>query len=161
MSGVIGPSAIPSTSAAPLVQNLSTTISTTSRNSLLPSSPLELLTIPIRALHRAETFAFRTVPRHVARLAGIENISINLWSGAATTTADTGIGGEAVAAAAAAGMSGEGVAQVVGQGDSWYVTEFLRTMQKVGGFFGYLTSIWSFVCLVEVSTVSLRLNGPG
>lgn len=158
MSGVVGPSAMPSTSAAPLVQNLSTTVSTTSRISLLPSSPLELLTHPIRALQRAETFAFRTVPRHVARLAGIENISMNLWSGAGTATGNPGLGGAAVAAAA--DMSGEGVAQVVGQGDSWYVTEFLRTMQKVGGFFGYLTSIWSFVCLVEVSTVPLRLHGP-
>lgn len=55
-------------------------------------------------------------------------------------------------AAAAATTAGEGAAQAVGYGDSWYVAELMQTMRKVGGFFGYLTSIWSFACLVEVST---------
>lgn len=155
MSGIVDPSAMPSTPAETLVQNVSATVSATSGNtfSLLPSSPLDLLTLPIRVMHRAETFAFSTVPRHVARLTGLENVSLSLWGGA-TTAGDTGLAGDAIAAASqATGVAGEGVAQAMGQGDSWYVTEFLQTMRKVGGFFGYLTSIWSFACLVEVSAV--------
>ncbi|KAJ5313364.1 GPI-anchored CFEM domain protein B [Penicillium atrosanguineum] len=142
MSGVVGPSAMPSTSAS-LAQAINNTVSATSGNSILPSSPLELLTLPFRALQRAETFAFSTVPRHVARLAGIEDVTVNLWSGPASTASDTGMAGEA--AAATANMARE----AVGYGDSWYVTEFLQTMRKVGGFFGYLTSVWAFACLVE------------
>jgi len=146
MSGVVGPSTMPSTSES-LAQSINTTVSATSRNSILPSSPLELLTFPIRALHRAETFAFSTVPRHVARLAGLQDVTVNLWNGPAPTASDIGLTGEAVAATA--NMAREGVAQAVGQGDSWYVTEFLQAVRKVGGFFGYLTSVWSFACLVE------------
>lgn len=142
MSGVVGPSAMPSTSAS-LAQTINNTVSATSNNSILPSSPLELLTLPIRALQRVEAFAFSTVPRHVARLAGIEDVTVNLWSGPATAAVDTGMAGEA--AAATANMARE----AVGYGDSWYVTEFLQTMRKVGGFFGYLTSGWAFACLVE------------
>lgn len=155
MSAVVGPEAMPSRSAGSLVQNLSTTVPTTSGTSLLPSSPLELLTLPIRILHRAETFAFNTVPRHVARLTGMEDIGMNLWGGVAPGPPGTGLADDAVTTAsqAAAGLADEGVAQAMGQGDSWYVTEFLQTMRKVGGFFGYLTSVWSFACLVEVSSV--------
>ncbi|KAJ6133883.1 hypothetical protein N7523_000205 [Penicillium sp. IBT 18751x] len=142
MSGVVGPSAMPSTSAS-FAQTINKTVSATSGNSIIPSSPLELLALPIRAFQHAETFAFSTVPRHVARLAGIEDVTVNLWSGPASTASDTGMAGEA--AAATANMAGE----AVGYGDSWYVTEFLQTMRKVGGFFGYLTSIWAFACLVE------------
>ncbi|KAJ5674459.1 uncharacterized protein N7477_004393 [Penicillium maclennaniae] len=142
MSGGVGPSAMPSTSAS-FAQTINNTVSATSGNSIIPSSPLELLTLPIRAFQRAETFAFSTVPRHVARLAGIEDVTVNLWSGPASTASDTGMAGEA--AAATANMARE----AVGYGDSWYATEFLQTMRKVGGFFGYLTSVWAFACLVE------------
>lgn len=166
MSGIVDPSAMPSTPAESFVQNVSATVSATSGNSLLPSSPLELLTLPMRVMHRAETFAFSTVPRHVARLAGLENVSMSLWGGPATA-GDTGLAGDAMAAASqATGVAGEDVAQAMAHGDSWYVTEFLQTMRKVGGFFGYLTSIWSFACLVEVSSVqvisgtSLITTGP-
>lgn len=79
---------------------------------------------------------------------------MSLWSGAATPAGNTGLAGDAVAA----GVAGEGVAQAMGQGDSWFVTEFLQTMRKVGGFFGYLTSIWSFACLVEVSSVHVSVH---
>lgn len=145
MSGAVDPSIMPSTSAS-LAQSINTTVSATSGNWIIPSSPLELLTFPIRALHRAETFAFSTVPRHVARLAGLEDVTVNFWGGPATA-GDTGLAGEAVAATA--NMAREGITQAVGQGNSWYVTEFLQTMRKVGGFFGYLTSVWSFACLIE------------
>lgn len=155
MSGVVDPSAMPNTPAESFVQNVSATVTATPENSFLPFSPLELLTLPIRVIHRAETFAFSTVPRHVARLAGLENVGISLWGGTGATAGDTGLAGDAMAAAsqATAGVAGEGVAQATAQGDSWYVTEFLQTMRKVGGFFGYLTSIWSFACLMEVSAV--------
>lgn len=76
------------------------------------------------------------------------------WAGAAPMAGDTGLAGGAMAASSQAttGMAGEGVAQAMAQGGSWY-TELLHGMRKVAGFFGYLTSIWSFACLVEVSAV--------
>lgn len=150
MSGVLGPASMPSTSAASFANNINNTISATSVTSLLPS-PRDLFTLPFRALNQAETFAFSTVPRHIARLTGLNDISLSFWGGEASAIGDTGLRGDAMAAAAA-NTAGEGVAQAVGYGDNWYVAELMQTMRKVGGFFGYLTSIWSFACLVEVST---------
>ncbi|KAJ5894778.1 hypothetical protein N7495_006469 [Penicillium taxi] len=149
MSGTFGPSAAPSTSTASLLENISATVSAaTTRNTYLPTSPRDILSFPLRALHHAETFAFSTVPRHIGRLAGIEDMSLNLWP--VTTSAEAALASDAVAVAqAAADMAGEGAAQAVAQGDSWYLTELMHTMRKVGGFFGYLTSVWSFACLVE------------
>jgi hypothetical protein len=157
---------MPSTSAASLANNINDTVSATSVTSLLPS-PRDLFTLPFRALNQAETFAFSTVPRHIARLTGLNDISMSFWSRGASAIGETGLGGDAMAAAAA-NTAGEGVAQAAGYGDSWYVAELMQTMRKVGGFFGYLTSIWSFACLVEVSTAwiypelwaLLRLSRP-
>jgi hypothetical protein len=146
---------MPSTSATSLANNINNTVSATSVTSLLPS-PRDLFTLPFRALNQAETFAFSTVPRHIAQLVGINDISVSFWSGGASAIGETGLGGDAVAAAA--NTAGEGVAQAAGYGDSWYVAELMQTMRKVGGFFGYLTSIWSFACLVEVSA---SLDIPG
>jgi hypothetical protein len=139
---------MPSTSAASLANNINNTVSATSVSSLLPS-PRDLFTLPFRALNQAETFAFSTVPRHIARLTGLNDISVSFWSGGPHAIGETGLRGDAMAAA---NTAGEGVAQAVGYGDSWYVAELTQTMRKVGGFFAYLTSIWSFACLVEVST---------
>lgn len=152
MTGVIGSSTAPSISTPSTVQNISSTAVNTSGNWLLPSTPVELLTLPIRILHRAETFTFSTAPRHVARLTGLEGISVSFWSGVASTTGD-----RMADTSQAAGMAGERVAQAVGQTDSWYVAEFFHTARKVGGFFGYLTSVWSFACLVEVSALVILM----
>lgn len=141
---------MPSTSATSFANNINNTVSATSVTSLLPS-PRDLFTLPFRALNQAETFAFSTVPRHIARLTGINDIGTSFWSGGASAIGDAGLRGDAMAPAAA-NTAGEGVAQAVGYGDSWYMAELMQTMRKVGGFFGYLTSIWSFACLVEVST---------
>lgn len=146
MAGVIGSATAPSISTVSIVQNVTSKAVNTSEMSLLPSTPVELLTLPIRILHRAETFVFSTVPRHVARLTGIEDTGVSFWSGAAPTTGDT----MADTSQAAAGIAAERVAQAVGQGDGWYGAEFVHTAKKVGGFFGYLTSAWSLACLVEV-----------
>lgn len=143
---------MPNTSATPLTNNINNTVSATSVTSLLPS-PRDLFTLPFRALNQAETFAFSTVPRHIARLTGLNGITTGFWSGGASAIGDAGLRGDAMAATAAANTAGEGVAQAVGYGDSWYVAELMQTMRKVGGFFGYLTSIWSFACLVEVISV--------
>ncbi|KAJ5953251.1 hypothetical protein N7454_000147 [Penicillium verhagenii] len=144
MSGVLGPESMPSTSPASVVQAINSTISQASGNTLLPS-PRELLSLPLRALHHAETFAFNTVPQHIARLAGIENISLNLWPTAAPE-AGQNIAHDALHAAAEIAA---GAPEVVEQVENWYLAELTSTMRKVGGFFGYLTSIWSFACLVE------------
>ena len=154
MSGIVDSSTIPSTSAAPLMQSLNDTLSATAGNTPLSTSASGLLSLPLRALHEAENLAFSTVPRQIVRLTGLENFGLNIWGGAAPAAAETTVAADAVVAAsqAAANMAGDGAAQAVAEGDSWYVTEFLQTMRKVGGFFGYLTSIWSFACLVEVSS---------
>ncbi|KAJ5537263.1 hypothetical protein N7513_010449 [Penicillium frequentans] len=144
MSGVLGPASMPSTSPASVAQAINSTISQTTGHTLLPS-PRELLSLPLRALHHAETFAFSTVPRHIARMAGIEDISLNLWPTAAPVAGQE-IAHEAMNAAAEIAA---GAPEVVEQVENWYLAELTSTMRKVGGFFGYLTSIWSFACLVE------------
>jgi hypothetical protein len=149
MSGVIGPSTSPSTSAAPLVHQLN---ATASGYSLLPSSARAVVLFPLRVLYRAETLAFRTVPRNIARLAGLENLSTSLWGGAAATVGETGLAdGAAAAARGAADMAGEGVGDAVARGGGFHFSDLLQTMRKLGGFFSYLTSLWSFACLIEVS----------
>ncbi|KAJ6061880.1 uncharacterized protein N7446_006000 [Penicillium canescens] len=102
---------------------------------------------PLRAFQHAETFALRTVPQTLARFSGMNALGYGFWSGA-----DPTIGaGDAVATAAnaAANMAGDGTAGGVGQEGGYYIAEFLSAVKKVGGFFGYLTSLWSFACLVE------------
>ncbi|KAF7717554.1 Uncharacterized protein PECH_006593 [Penicillium ucsense] len=144
MSGIL--ESVPvtgSTATAAAFNGINDTASFTSVPAFL-SYPLNLLALPFRALSHAETFAFNTVPRHIAQLTGLNNINLNLWGGAAPTAGQHGLEGNAVAAAA--GAAGEAAA---GYGDSWFVTESMQTMRKVWGFFGYLTSIWSFACLIE------------
>ncbi|KAJ5568014.1 hypothetical protein N7450_010500 [Penicillium hetheringtonii] len=147
MSSILDSATVPSTTnAASLSQTISASASATSAKSFLPSSPLELITFPLRVLNQAETFAFSTVPRHLLRIAGIDNIQMNFWGGAAATASDAGFAGDA--AQAATDLASDG-AQAAAFGDSWYVSEFLMAAKKIGGFFGYLTSVWSFACLVE------------
>ncbi|KAJ5811385.1 hypothetical protein N7474_007686 [Penicillium riverlandense] len=148
MSGIIGPATSPSTSAAPLMHQLN---ATASGYSLLPSSARDVVLFPLRVLYRAETFAFRTVPRSIARLSGLENLSTSLWGGAAATVGETGLADGAAAAATrgAADIVGEGVADAVARGEGFHFSDLLQTMRKLGGFFSYLTSLWSFACLIE------------
>lgn len=148
MSGVLDPSSMPAETAASILKSANATLSNTSGTSLLPSSPRELLSLPLRALSHAEKFAFSTAPRHIARMVGINDMTLNLWP---TTAPVAGQPGAVQEAMAAASDIAAGVPEAVAAGDGWYVSEFMQTMRKVGGFFGYLTSIWSFACLVEVS----------
>lgn len=160
MTAVVCPSPIPSTSAAPLVQSLTDTISATTGNTPLSTSARGLLSLPFRVLQEAENLALSTVPRQIVRLAGLDGLGLNIWSDAAPTAGETTVAADAVVAAsqAAANMAGEGAARAAAEGGSWYLTEFFQTVRKVGGFFGYLTSIWSFACLVEVSGGCLCLQ---
>jgi hypothetical protein len=147
MSGIVETSTVASTSSAPLLQHLEPT--TLPQASSLSSLPLQILTSPLRAFQHAETFALRTVPQTLARIPGMNALGLGFWSG----TDPTPGAGDAVAAAtnAAANMAGDGAAGV-GQEGGYYIAEFLSAIKKVGGFFGYLTSLWSFACLVEVWT---------
>ncbi|KAJ5097978.1 hypothetical protein N7532_004979 [Penicillium argentinense] len=145
MSSVPGPAEMPSATSTSLAQNISTTLSSNSGFSFLPAFPLELITAPLRVLNQAETFAFSTVPRHLLRLAGIENIEMNFWGVASPAAGDPGLAGDAMGAAA--DMAGGAHAATVG--DSWYLSEFLMAAKKIGGFIGWLTSMWSFTCLME------------
>ena len=162
MSDVAGSSTMPTTAAATLARHLNSSISAPSKNTPLRYSPRSLLSLPLRAFQYAESFAFGTVPRQIARMAGIDDFRLNIWGGTAPVVGEAGLTSDAVAAAsqAAMGTAGEAAAQAARQGDGWYTAEFMRTMRMVGGFFGYLTSIWSFACLVEASPVFLRFHEP-
>lgn len=158
MSGVLDPTVVPTASSV-VAGKLNTTVTTTSSLALLPS-PRDLFLLPIRAFQHAETFAFNTVPRHIGRMVGVGDINLNLWPAPAPSVADGSAVAEAmgVATEAVAGTAG-GVAQAATQAESWYLTEFMNTMRKVGGFFGYLTSVWSMACLVEVCSYSTQNIG--
>lgn len=153
MTAAVSSSTITSTSPTPLISNLTRTIPATTGTTPLSTSARGLLSLPFRALQEAENLAFGTIPRQIVRLTGLGSLGFNIWSDTAPTTGETTVAADAVVAAsqAAANMAGGGAVQAVAEGDSWYLTELFHTMRKVGGFFGYLTSIWSFACLVEVS----------
>ncbi|KAL4923922.1 putative ubiquitin-protein ligase (Asi3) [Aspergillus undulatus] len=118
------------------------------------SAPRELLSLPLRGLQRAESFAFSFIPRRVARFVGIEDMSTHLRSApgaglgrnvaAATTQAAGEVAREAVVAAAVQGDSG------------LQFTDLLQSAIKFSGFFSYLTSRWSIACFT-VALVSNRI----
>jgi hypothetical protein len=143
MSGIVEPSTIPTTSSATFLQHMNTTQSPES--SPLSSLPHQVLTSPLRAFQHAETFALRTVPQALARITGIKALGQTIWSGAGSAAGASG-----TAATHAADMAGNEFADAAGQESGYYIAEFLGAMKKLGGFFGYLTSLWSFACLVEV-----------
>lgn len=153
MSGIVAPSTIPTTSSAALLQHLNTTISP--ETSSLSSLPHQLLTSPLRAFQHAETFALRTVPQTLARITGIKALAQTIWSGAGSAAGASG-----TAATHAADMAGNEFADAAGQESGYYLAEFLGAMKKLGGFFGYLTSLWSFACLVEVRPRSRLVYFP-
>jgi hypothetical protein len=153
MSGVVGPSTVPTSSSAAQIQNFNTT--TQSPETSFSSLPHQLLTSPLRVFQHAETFAFRTVPQTIARVTGIQALSRNIWGGAGPTG---GAGG--AAATHAADMAANELADAAGQETGYYLAEFLEAVKKLGGFFSYLTSLWSFACLVEVRSDDLHLYIP-
>lgn len=110
--------------------------------------PRELLALPLRALHQAETFTFATLPRHIARLVGLENMATHFWS----RVLGAGLieGGTAEAATQAAAGAGEGVADAAAQVGGIRFIDILDGMKKFGGFFSYVTSRWSLACLTVV-----------
>ncbi|CAG8360814.1 unnamed protein product [Penicillium salamii] len=142
MSGLMEPSTIQSTTAS-LLQHAKTSTPTPDSSSL-SSLPLRLLTSTIHALEHVDTFAFQTVPESVGRITGISS----LWSGAGPTS-EAGSTAATHAVADMADMAGSGLAEGAAQEGSYYFAEFLVALKKLGGFFGYLTSIWSFACLLE------------
>lgn len=143
MSSIVEPSTIPTTSSTALLEHLNTTISPDT--SSLSSLPHQLLTSPLRAFQHAETFALRTVPQTLARITGIKALGQTIRSGAGSAAGASG-----TAATHAADMPGNEFADAAGQQSGYYIAEILGAMKKLGGFFGYLTSLWSFACLVEV-----------
>ncbi|CAI7658390.1 unnamed protein product [Penicillium discolor] len=142
MSSIVEPSTIPTTSSTALLEHLNTTISPDT--SSLSSLPHQLLTSPLRAFQHAETFALRTVPQTLARITGIKVLGQTIRGGAGSAAGASG-----TAATHAADMAGNEFADAAGQQSGYYIAEFLGAMKKLGGFFGYLTSLWSFACLVE------------
>ncbi|CAG7951754.1 unnamed protein product [Penicillium olsonii] len=138
MSGLTEPSTIQSTTAS-LLQHANTSAPTPDSPSL-SSLPLRLLSSSIHAFKHVDNFAFRTVPASVGRMTGISS----LLGGAGPTSEAGGAATHAVA-----DMAGSGLGDTAAQEGSYYFAEFLAALKKLGGFFGYLTSIWSFACLLE------------
>lgn len=158
MTGVVGPSTVPTSSSEALMQHINTTV-LSQETSSISSLPQQFLTSPLRAFQHAETFAFRTIPHTLARITGIQAIAQKFWGGGGTAAA------ESAAATHAMDMASSEFADVATQESGYYFAEFLGAIKKLGGFFSYLTSLWSFACLVEVRVPAIgvhscRANGP-
>ncbi|KAL4961751.1 putative ubiquitin-protein ligase (Asi3) [Aspergillus stella-maris] len=116
------------------------------------SAPRDLISLPLRGLQRAESFAFSFIPRRLARIVGLGDMSTHLWGA-------TGAGMEGGVAAATTEAAGEAVREAVveaaAQPDAGFqLTDLLQSAIKFSGFFSYLTSRWSIACF----TVALVLN---
>ncbi|KAI9375518.1 hypothetical protein BJX61DRAFT_494010 [Aspergillus egyptiacus] len=141
----------------PLLQSAAGAPATTN-GSVLPSSvpslnlssnPRDLLSLPLRGLQRAETFASSFIPRRVARLVGMTTHS---WS-------TRGTGPEVDVAAAVTQAAGEAAreaaVEAAAQPDtSLQFTDILQAAVKFSGLFSYLTSRWALACFA----VALVLN---
>ncbi|KAL2870659.1 putative ubiquitin-protein ligase (Asi3) [Aspergillus lucknowensis] len=115
-------------------------------------APRDLLSLPLRGLQRAESFAFSFLPGRISRLVGLQDMAANFWNA-------PGAGPERNVVAAATQAVGdaarEAVAEAAIQPDSsLHFTDFLQAAIKFSGFFSYLTSRWSLACF----TVALVLN---
>lgn len=127
------------------MQHLNASANATSYSPWLPSSPRELLKIPLNAVYRAEVLMFVTIPRHVARFVGLDNMVNGLWEGAA------GIGeGDAVAAAGVANVAAEGATEAGANYAGLNFTDIFHAMRRFSGFFSYMTSRWSLACFSVV-----------
>jgi hypothetical protein len=115
------------------------------------SSRRDLLSLPLRGIQRAESFAFYFLPGRVARLVGLQNMTTSFWS-----TPGTGLERDVVAAATqAAGAAGAAASEAVVEAaaqpnSSLHLTDFLQAAIKFSGFFSYLTSRWSLACFTVV-----------
>ncbi|KAL2849553.1 hypothetical protein BJY01DRAFT_142218 [Aspergillus pseudoustus] len=133
------------------------TTHTTSLASAVPflnatSTSRDLLSLPLRGLQRAESFAFSFLPGRVARLVGLQDVTTNFWGA-------PGAGPERNVVAAATQAVGEAareaVVEAAAQPDSsLHLTDFLQAAIRFSGFFSYLTSRWSLACFA----VALVLN---
>lgn len=152
---------IPPAAAASLAaaQNLVNNASNVTTTKSLLTSPRELLSVPFRAIYRADTYAFSTLPRQVAKFVGLQSVAAGLMD---DTTASGGApGGETVARAAAETVVGEGTAgaaaaaAATSQESGFHIVDFFHTLRRLSGFFSYLTSRWSLACFTVVSAGEL------
>lgn len=154
------PAASASLAAAQNLVNNASNVTTT--KSFLSSSR-DLLSVPFRAIYRADTYAFSTLPRQVAKLVGLGNVAAQLMDD--TTASGGAVGGETVARAAAETVMGEGTAgaaaAAAGQESGFHIADFFHTLRRLSGFFSYLTSRWSLACFTVVSANSLSRDEGG
>lgn len=147
------PAVTTSLSAIQQLGNNATNVTAT--KSLLASSR-DILTFPFRAIYRADTFAFSTLPRQAARLVGLDSMASQIMD----YSSGTGLGGEAVAAGTqAAGAMGDGAgAAAAGQESGMSITDVFLALRRFSGFFSYLTSRWSLACFTVVSCAEVVLG---
>lgn len=145
-------------------QNLVNNASNVTTTKSLLSSSRDLLSVPFRAIYRADTYTFSTLPRQVAKLVGLGNVAAQLMDD--TTASGGAVGGETMARAAAETVVGEGAASAAaaaatGQESGFHIADFFHTLRRLSGFFSYLTSRWSLACFTVVSADNLYMNQGG
>lgn len=118
------------------------------------SLPRELLGLPLRALYRVESFTFNTLPRHFARLTGLEDIASHIWGRALRTGLFDG--DTATAATQTTINAGGGVAEAAAQETGVTFADIFDAIRSFGGFFSYVTSRWFFACFAVVCLPCLR-----
>lgn len=117
------------------------------------SLPRELLGLPLRALYRVESFTFNTLPRHFARLTGLEDTASHIWSRALRTGL---FDGDTAVAATQTATNAGGVAEAAAQETGVTFADIFDAIRRFGGFFSYITSRWSFACFTVVGLPRLR-----
>lgn len=141
-------------------QNLANNASNLTTTKSLLSSSRDLLSVPLRAIYRADTYAFSTLPRQVAKFVGLGNVAAQLMDD--TTASGGAVGGETVARVAAEtvgeGAAGAATAATTGQESGFHIADFFHTLRRLSGFFSYLTSRWSLACFTVVSADNLQFG---
>ena len=116
----------------------------------------DLLTFPLRAFYKVESFAFFTLPKNIIRLSGLEDMAARAWG--ADFFADDIVAsqrataaGAGAASAGAAGDAGDAMTGSAAVGDGGvHLGDVFDTLRKLGGFFSYIASRWSYACFVVV-----------
>lgn len=129
-----------------VMRHLNASANSTAYSSWLPTSPRELLKLPLHAVYRAEVLTFVTIPRQISRFIGLENMVTGLWEDAAVI----GEGDAVAAAAGAANVAAEGAAAAGVNNAGLNFTDIFHAVRRFSGFFSYMTSRWSLACFSVV-----------
>ena len=137
MSGAQHAGVVPSTPAASASMTPSQLLNNTSSLTAGTSSRLGL----------PDTLTISSLPRHVAKLVGLENMATRILGHASDAEAASDV---VTAAQTAGGAAGEGMAEAAAQESGLRIADIFHAMRRFSGFFSYLTSRWSLACFSVV-----------